>query len=204
MIKILYGHEKTLWSESLASVLSRQPDIRIIAEGSDTEELIEHAQRELPDVIVLAMYLTEVSVVGKLCRRLSEIPGEHRILVLHESDMPLAPFADAVRSSPQVSFMGTNASAEQFLESIRQIACGHLVMDFSVALGLLRANHSPLTAREREVLRITHNGASPKEIATRLHLSVGTVRNYLAKACAKLGARNRIEAIRVAQNSGWL
>ncbi|ADD40250.1 DNA-binding response regulator [Stackebrandtia nassauensis] len=204
MIEILYGHENTLWSESLASVLSRESDIKVVGEANRPDEILGLAMDSPPDVVVLALYLTEVSVVGELCHKLSEGPGQHRVLVLHERDMPLAPFAEAFRSSPKVSFMGTCASAAQFLESVRQIACGHLVMDSDVALGLLRANHSPLTAREREVLSITHGGATPKEIASKLQLSVGTVRNYLANACAKLGARNRIEAIRVAQSAGWI
>lgn len=204
MINILYGHENTLWSESLGSILSRQPDIRVVAEASRPEEILGLSTREPLDVVVLALYLTEVSVVGRLCRRLSGGPDGHRVLVLREPDTPLAPFAETFRASPMVSFMDTGGSTAQLLENIRQIACGHLVMDFDVALGLLRANHSPLTAREREVLRDTHGGATPKEIASRLELSVGTVRNYLAKACAKLGARNRIEAIRMARNAGWL
>ncbi|MGH8876252.1 MAG: response regulator transcription factor [Stackebrandtia sp.] len=190
-----------MWSSSLVSVLSREPDLQVIADATSTDDILDAVSQECPDVVVLALYLTGVDGVGELCRRLCDGAGEHRVLVLHERNTPLM---DAFRLTPRVSLMSSGVSPEQFLDCVRQIACGHLIIDSEMAIGMLRANYSPLTAREREVLRLTGAGAAPKEIATRLRLSVGTVRNYLSNASSKLGARNRIDAIRIAEGSGWI
>jgi two-component system, NarL family, response regulator DesR len=87
---------------------------------------------------------------------------------------------------------------------VRKVAAGERVIDPQLALSALDAGVSPLTEREAEVLRLAADGEEPVQIAQRLYLSAGTVRNYLTTVVTKLGARNRVDAIRIARDSGWL
>jgi two-component system response regulator DesR len=87
---------------------------------------------------------------------------------------------------------------------VRTVAAGGRVLDPQLAFAALDATGNPLTEGECEVLRLTASGADPAEVAARLNLSYGTVRNYLAAAVTKLGARNRVDAIRMASEAGWL
>ena len=94
--------------------------------------------------------------------------------------------------------------ADQLAAAIRTVATGGQVIRADLAAATWEAGDDPLTDRERDALRLAEQGLSNKEIARRLVLSPGTVRNYLSDAAAKLGAANRIEAGRVARNNGWL
>jgi two-component system response regulator DesR len=94
--------------------------------------------------------------------------------------------------------------AARLVEAIRQVAAGERVFDPALALKALEVPNSPLAPREAEVLRQYAAGAGPAEIAAALFLSYGTVRNYLASAVTKLGARNRVDAVRIAAEAGWL
>jgi two-component system response regulator DesR len=101
-------------------------------------------------------------------------------------------------------FVGTDTAPHQLTEYVRRVAAGERVIDPVLAVAALSAPHNPLTAREREVLRLAGTGSSSAEIAARLHLSAGTVRNYLSAIMHKTGARNRLEAFRIAEEAGWL
>jgi two-component system response regulator DesR len=101
-------------------------------------------------------------------------------------------------------FLAKDTPAADLIRAVRDIAGGARVIDPAVALAALDARPSPLTPRETDVLRLQAEGLDPREIAARLFLSHGTVRNYLASATDKLGARNRIHAIRIATENEWL
>jgi two-component system, NarL family, response regulator DesR len=96
------------------------------------------------------------------------------------------------------------APAEQLADPIRRVAAGERVVDPTLAAATLAEGVSPLTARERDVLVAARPGATVSEIADKIFLSEGTVRNYLSAAIAKTGARNRAEAVRTADERGWL
>ena len=101
-------------------------------------------------------------------------------------------------------FVVKDAPAEQLADAIRRVAAGERVVDPTLAAETLAHGASPLSARERDVLVAAREGATVAEIAARLFLSEGTVRNYLSAAIAKTGTRNRIEATRIADVNGWL
>jgi two-component system response regulator DesR len=101
-------------------------------------------------------------------------------------------------------YMLKDAPPEQLATAIRSIAAGRRVIDPQLALSTWEGSQNPLSAREHEVLRLAANGSEPEEIAKSLHLSVGTVRNYLTSIVTKLHARNRVDAIRTAYDAGWL
>ena len=101
-------------------------------------------------------------------------------------------------------FVVKDAPPRQLAAAIRRVAAGELVVDPALAAETLASGESPLTARERDVLVAARPGATVAEIARRLFLSEGTVRNYLSASIAKTGARNRVEAVRIAEEQGWL
>jgi two-component system response regulator DesR len=101
-------------------------------------------------------------------------------------------------------YMLKDAPAEELAVAIRNVAAGRRVVDPQLAVALWNTGQDPLSEREHQVLRLTADGADPAEIATALHLSVGTVRNYLTTIVAKLNARNRLDAVRTAYDIGWL
>ncbi len=103
-----------------------------------------------------------------------------------------------------LGFFVKDAPAEQLADAIRRVARGERVVDPQLAAATLAGGSSPLTARERDVLVAARSGATVADVAARLHLSEGTVRNYLSSAIAKTGGRNRIEAVRLADDRGWL
>jgi two-component system response regulator DesR len=97
-----------------------------------------------------------------------------------------------------------DAPPEQLAQAIRNVAAGQRVIDPYLAISAWEGGNNPLSAREHEVLRIAAGGAEPAEIAALMHLSVGTVRNYLTNIVIKMNARNRVDAIRAAHEAGWL
>jgi two-component system response regulator DesR len=101
-------------------------------------------------------------------------------------------------------FILKDAAPECLAAAIRDVAVGRRVIDVQLALSAWDCGASPLSMREHEVLQLTADGADPRDIASALHLSVGTVRNYLTAIVTKLHARNRVEAVKVAYDSGWL
>jgi two-component system response regulator DesR len=103
-----------------------------------------------------------------------------------------------------VGFVVKDAPAEVLADTIRRVMAGERVVDPQLAAATLAAGESPLTARERDVLTLARTGATVAEIAAKLYLSEGTVRNYLSTAIAKTSTRNRLEALRVADERGWL
>jgi two-component system response regulator DesR len=103
-----------------------------------------------------------------------------------------------------LGYVDKDGPVERLLTGIRQVARGQRYVDDSLGFGFLKASQNPLTGRELGVLSLAAEGASVSEIATSLHLSKGTVRNYMAAITRKIGARNRIDAIRISQGEGWL
>jgi len=99
---------------------------------------------------------------------------------------------------------GQDAPPDALADAVRRVARGERVVDPALAATTLASGPSPLTGRERDVLVAARDGATVADIAGRLFLSEGTVRSYLSAAIAKTGARNRMEALRAAEESGWL
>jgi two-component system response regulator DesR len=185
---------------ALAAVLSREPDLVVVAEVVSADDVLSAARRTRPDVAVLDPRLPGAVDVGELYR----IAPTLGILVLldRQSDgrasLRLAPLA------PRVGVIATDSSLLDFVDGVRQIAGGLPVLDVELAIAALTIRNNPLTEREREVLGLVMTGAVTEEIAARLSLSTRTVRNYLSHIMAKTGARTHIEAIRIAEDAGWL
>lgn len=202
LIRILLCQKGTLWRTALATVLSQEDDLDVVAERSNGEEVLPTAVSERPHVVVLDADLPGGPPVDRLCELLRATAPACGVLLLMERKAPAAKVIAAL--APRVGLIGVDASPERLIAGIRDLAGGQPVMDPDLVLAMLSARDNPLTEREREVLFMASRGAPTREIAARLFLSAGTVRNYLSRALAKTGARTRIEAVRIAQDAGWI
>ena len=198
MFRILLAQKKSLYRAALATVLSYEEDMQVVAETTRMEEVFSFARAVRPDIAVIDLDLLIDADLG----RLAEAMPDCAILVLAGPSLTEA-VHDAL-DKYVLGFIGTDTAPAQLTDYLRRVAAGERVIDPALAVAALCAPQNPLTERERDVLRIASRGFSSAEIAARLHLSAGTVRNYLSASMRKTGARNRLEAFRIAEASGWL
>jgi two-component system, NarL family, response regulator DesR len=187
--------------DTLVAVLSLEADIEVVAELAAGQAIVPVAVEHRPDVAVLDIALPGVdglTAAGQLRERLPEC----KVLILTVLGQP-ASLRRALEAHVS-GFLVKDAPAEELIAAVRQVAAGERVFDPKLAVAALEERDNPLSPREAEILRRCADGAGPAEIAAELHLSYGTVRNYLASAVTKLGARNRVDAVRIATGAGWL
>ncbi len=187
--------------KALVSLLELEPDIEVVAELETGSEIVERALEVRPDVAVLDIDLPGMDGIAAAARLHERLPG-CRTLILTSLGRPgnLRRALDAHAAG----FLVKDSDPERLAAAIRAVAAGERVIDPQLAVATLEAGSSPLTVRESEVLRLAAEGEDVPQIAGRLFLSAGTVRNYLTTAVSKLGARNRMDAVRIARQSGWL
>ncbi|RBM14145.1 response regulator [Streptomyces sp. PT12] len=201
MIRIMLAEDMHMVRGALVALLEGEPGLSVVAEVDRGDAIVSTALESRPDVAVIDIDLPGIdgiTAAGALHQRLPEC----RTLVLTALGRPgTLQRALAARVS---GFLLKDAQPHELAEAIRKIAQGGRVIAPELALACWESDVSPLTLRETDVLRQTASGAEPAEIAHRMNLSVGTVRNYLTAAVAKLHARNRLDAIRIAERAGWL
>lgn len=203
VIRVALGHRGTLVRGALAAVLSGENDLDVVAELDRSEDVLQVAGRR-PHVVLLDPQLPGRIRIEELCRKLTGPRGGPGVLVLIDHEAIAATSLSLVKQAPRIGLIATDATTDQFVQAVRDVAKGLPVVDVRLAVAALKAGDNPLTDRECEVLRQVTTGATAQEIARTLSLSAGTVRNYLSRILAKTGARSRIEAIRKAQDAGWI
>jgi two-component system response regulator DesR len=201
-IRVLLAEDMGLLRTALVSLLSEEDDMEVVAHLACDRKVVPAAVRLGPDVVVVAADPPSenqgLHAVAELRRRLPEC----RIVALTATPLP-AVLRRLLAAGVQ-GLIDKNVPATRLLTVIRGVAGGDTMMDANHVLAALSADRNPFTPREAHVLRLVADGASGQEIARRLSLSPGTVRNYLSNVMTKTGARNRIDAIRIANESGWL
>ena len=203
MIRTVVALGGTLMRGAIVALLTHEEDIDVIAELSDGHEVLRMAGRHHPDVLLLDTELHDW-IENEKARPLSTVLPGSRHLVLVDAQRASAIRRVSSGQIPQVGYIGLDTSPATVVEAIRRVARGDAVLDPQLAVAVLTAAENPLTTREREILAIAAEGAPVKEIANRLYLATGTVRNNLSRILAKTGARSRLEAYRIAQEAGWL
>jgi two-component system, NarL family, response regulator DesR len=203
-MKILLGYRGTLPRAAIAALLSSEDDFEVVGELERTDGLLDVALEARPNVAVLDYTLPGSVEVSNLCLQLRRaLPGCGVLALLDRRSLDRGA-RTLVRLAPQVGLMGTDTTPKDLVDGLRRLAQGKPVLDVDLAVAALRSWDTVLTDREREVLELTALGATAKEIGTSLCLSTGTVRNYLSRILTKLGARTRIEAVRIAQEAAWI
>jgi two-component system response regulator DesR len=200
-ISVLLVVNMDLLRDALVTLLSDQHDMEVVADLKCDDKVVAVASRIRPAVAVIDM--DEPNSPGlKLVRQLRDCLPETRVVALVAAKPP--GLVQQVLSADVLGVVDKHTSAERLLQAIRGVAKGTQVIDVNLAVAALSAGPNPFTPRELQVLRLAADGASGPEIASRLSLSKGTVRNYLSKVMNKTCARTRIDAIRIVREAGWL
>jgi two-component system response regulator DesR len=192
--------EVDLLQGALAAMLADQPGMRIAAELRPDDDVAAAAGRHRPDVVLIDLDGSPGAALAA-ARQLAGPAGCHVLMLTGRHNPGL--IRDALAAQVR-GFVDKDAAPEQLARGIRRVAAGERVIAPALAAVVLGSGGNPLTPREREVLLAAAEGLRSNEIARRLHLAPGTIRNYLSTAISKTGARNRLEAVRRAQEAGWL
>ncbi|AXB45807.1 response regulator transcription factor [Amycolatopsis albispora] len=201
MIRVLIAEDMHMIRGALTALLSMEDGVEVVAELDRGDQIVPAALATRPDVAVLDIGLPGLDGLSAAEALHEQLP-DCRTLVLTGMNQPghlLRALSAHVRG-----FIVKNAPAETLADGVRRVAAGERVIDPELLAMALETGSSPLTPRETDVLRAADSGIATSEIARRLSLSPATVRNYLSNAIGKVGARNRIDAIRIARDAGWL
>jgi two-component system response regulator DesR len=201
MIRVLLAEDQGMVRGALAALLRLEGDLEIVAEVGRGDEVVSTALQTQPDVALL-----DIEMPGRdglsAAKALHEQLPSCRVVIL--TTFGRTGYLRRAMESGAVGFLLKEAPASDLAVAIRRVMEGDRVVDPELALAALSEGTNPLTNREREVLSIALSGASLADVAAQLSLSEGTVRNHLSIAIQKVGARNRMEAARLAEQKGWL
>jgi len=201
MIRLLLADDQELIRSALAALLALEPDFEVVAAVGRGDEVVPAAKAHHADVALLDIEMPGIDGLAAAGVLAQEVP-QCRSLILTTFGRP--GYLQRAIESGAYGFVVKDAPPEQLADAIRRVVAGERVVDPVLAAATIASGTSPLTARERDVLVAARPGATVAEIAGMLLLSEGTVRNYLSAAIAKTGARNRVEAVRTADEQGWL
>ncbi|MEP6730171.1 MAG: response regulator transcription factor [bacterium] len=201
MIRVLIAEDMHMIRGALVALLRLEPDIEVVAELDRGDTIVETALRTKPNVAVLDIDLPGLDGLSAAEALHEQLPSCHTLVLtgLSQPGNLLRALKVHVRG-----FLLKDAPAPQLASAIRLVASGRRVLDPDLVAAAVETGSTPLTDREADVLRAAHSGLSTAEIGDRLNLSPATVRNYLSNAIGKLGAQNRLDAIRIAEDAGWL
>ncbi|MFI6443219.1 response regulator transcription factor [Kitasatospora sp. NPDC050543] len=200
-VRVLLAEDQGMVREALAALLGLEGDIDVVAQVSRGDEVVDAAVAHDVQVAVLDIEMpgmTGIEAAALLHRRRPET----KIVIATTFGRP--GYLRRAMEAGADAFLVKDAPAAELAEAIRRVLRGERVIDPTLAAAALAEGANPLTARERDVLAAASDGAVNADIARRLHLSEGTVRNYLSMAIQKTDARNRAEAVRIAREKGWL
>lgn len=200
MIRIVIVEDQSLIAGALAALLNLHPDCHVLATCGNGKEALIYLRQHTADIVLSDIEMPEMTGI-ELAEALA---AEH-------PDLPIAILTTFARkgylqralAAGVRGYLLKDAKSEVLAEAITRIVAGHTAIDPSMALQG-ETPTDPLSKRERQVLRLAGEGMSNQQIAQTIHLSEGTVRNYLSEAIQKLGAHNRVDAARLAHNQGWL
>lgn len=184
---------------ALSALLELEIDIEVVAQATNGNDAFAAVQKHRPDVLLTDIEMPGLSgldVASKLQR-----DSKTRVIIL--TTFARAGYLRRALEAGALGYLLKARPARELADAVRRVHRGLRIIDPGLAAEAL-GDPDPLTAREREVLRLTTEGISTGDIASKLGLSPGTVRNYLSEAIAKLGAANRIDAARIARGKGWL
>jgi two-component system response regulator DesR len=200
-IKLLIADDQALVRGALVALLSLETDIEVVSEVGRGDEVVDAALASRPDVALLDVEMPGLDGISAAAALRSALPS-CQVLMVTTFGRP--GYLRRAMQAGASGFVVKDTPARQLADAVRKVAAGQRVVDPTLAAESLTAGDSPLTERETEVLSVARTGGSVADIATSLHISEGTVRNYLSSAIGKTSARNRAEAILIAEQNGWL
>jgi two-component system response regulator DesR len=201
VIRILLADDQALVRGALAALLNLEPDLDVVAEVGRGDEVVAQARAARPDVALLDVEMPGLDGIAATAAVRAALPT-CKVLVVTTFGRP--GYLRRAMAAGASGFVVKDTPARQLADAVRRVAAGLRVVDPTLAAETLASGDSPLTPREVDVLRSARMGGTVADIATALALSEGTVRNHLSSAIGKTGARTRAEAVRLAEENGWL
>ncbi|MDT7706950.1 MAG: two-component system, NarL family, response regulator DesR [Pseudonocardiales bacterium] len=201
MIRVLLADDQALVRGAIAAMLGLEHDIEVVAQVGSGADVVPAATASMPDVALLDVQMPGGDGLDAAAALKKALPA-CRVVILTTFGRP-GYLARAMRAGAS-GFVVKDAPPEQLVDAVRRVHAGLRVVDPTLAAESLSSGTSPLTEREHDVLLAARDGATVTDVASRLHLSEGTVRNHLSAAIGKTAARTRAEAVRVADERGWL
>ena len=200
-IRLLLADDQALVRGALAALLNLEPDLEVVAEVGRGDEVVPLARQTRPDVALLDVEMPGLDGIAATVELRAALPS-CRVLVVTTFGRP--GYLRRAMAAGASGFVVKDTPARQLADAVRRVAAGLRVVDPTLAAETLARGTSPLTPRETDVLRAASDGGTVADIAAQLKLSEGTVRNHLSSAIGKTGARTRAEAVRLADEQGWL
>lgn len=200
-VRVLLADDQSMVREALATLLGLEDDIEVVAQVARGDEVVDAVREHRPDVALLDIEMPGMTGIEAAARLRTAAP-EVKVVIVTTFGRP--GYLRRAMESGADAFLVKDAPAAQLADAVRRVLRGDRVIDPVLAAAALAEGADPLTSRERDVLRAAADGSVNAEIAHRLRLSEGTVRNYLSTAIQKTGARNRAEAVLIAREKGWL
>lgn len=200
-LKVLLAEDIHMVRGALVALLEMEHDLTVVAQVARGDLILPTALETRPDVAVIDIDMPHMDGLSAAEQLHKELPS-CRTLILTGLGRP-----GTLRRALSISvggFLLKDAPSDQLAAAVRGVAAGQRIVDPQLALTAWDIGENPLSTREIQILQLAAKGTDATEIATALHLSVGTVRNYLSKIVIKLNARNRVDAIRIATRAGWV
>ncbi|MDR6126760.1 two-component system response regulator DesR [Sphingomonas sp. SORGH_AS802] len=199
--RIVIAEDQTLVLGAIAALLAMEPDFVIVGRATDGDAALELVRAHQPDIL-----LSDIEMPGPTGLELAQIIAAEALCtaVVIVTTFARPGYLARAQSAGVRGYLLKDAPVDDLAAAIRTVAAGGRAIPAELAAAAWEIGRDPLTDRERDTLRLAEEGLSNKEIARRLNLSPGTVRNYLSDAASKLSAANRIEAGRTARANGWL
>jgi two-component system response regulator DesR len=201
VIRILLAEDQAMVRQALATLLDLEDDLEVVAQVGGGDQVLDAVRSSQPDVALLDIEMPGGDGLSAAALLQREVPGV-KVLILTTFGRP--GFLRRALESGAAGFLLKDAPAADLARAIRRVLAGERVVDPALALAALSDGANPLTPRELEVLEAARDRATVADIAAAVHLSPGTVRNHLSVVIQKLAARNRVDAVRIAQEKGWL
>ena len=200
-IRVLLAEDQTMLRGALAALLELEPGISIVAQAANGREAQKLEREHTPDIVVTDIEMPQMTGL-EFAAALKEQGSKARVIILTTFARP--GYLRRALDAGARGYLLKDRPATELAEAIRRVHAGLRAVDPALAAEAWSADQDPLSDRERQILQRAGDGRSSAEIAAELHLSEGTVRNYLSEAIAKLGAANRVDAARIARSRGWL
>lgn len=199
-IRVVIAEDQSMVLGALSALLEIERDIKVVGRAVNGREALDLTLRHQPDVLISDIEMPEMSGL-EVAAELKERGSPARVIILTTFARP--GYLRRALQAGAAGYLLKDSPAATLADAVRRAHTGCRVIDPDLAAGAWTED-DPLTDRERQVLRLAAEGATSGDIADQLHLSEGTIRNYLSEAISKLGANNRIEAARIARSKGWL
>jgi len=200
VIRVLIAEDQSMVLGALAALLDIEPDIDVVGTAANGREALRLAGTLRPDVLLTDIEMPEMTGL-ELAAAVRTAAASMRVVILTTFARP--GYLRRALDAGAAGYVLKDAPASRLAEAIRRVHAGGRAIDPELAIESW-GDSDPLTERERQVLRLAGEGRSGADISRELHLSEGTVRNYLSEAISKVGGKNRVDAARIARTKGWL